>query len=144
MIKATELRIGNWVTTNPMLHQVVEINIYSVVINRVPMNNLRRADESREFRPLNKSTLAHDLSEIYPILLTSELLEKFGFKEHPMHDSEGNEVGYYYYHPSDFVLNEQQEQNTPSLYFQDGPKKVFIHHLHQLQNLFFDLTGEEL
>jgi hypothetical protein len=67
-----------------------------------------------------------------PIPLTPELLEKAGFKK-----------GEYTFAKMDFTLNYNSDLGDYRYRRQDGGATSIIH-LHQLQNLYFALTGEEL
>lgn len=118
MIKANELRIGNFVLWD-------NEDIYS--IKGIGNNGVRFNNDHGQFR-LNK--------RIYPIPLTPEILEKAGF--------EGNRTGFYHSpngKPYSLYLNNEQEV---FLYFGDYDTNIKIKHLHHLQNLYFALTGTEL
>ncbi len=96
MMKANELRIGNYVYDN--LGGVLKIKGISL-----------------------DSTLSH----IKPIPLTEEWLLKFGLM------SIKTELGFW--------------NNGDAIYFSYGfEKSIELKYLHQLQNLYFALTGEEL
>ena len=75
-----------------------------------------------------------DLQELYynsfpmtPVPLTEEWLLKFGFKK-------AYET---YYQYKDFILNDK-------FIMMDIDITIQLKHVHQLQNLYFALTGEEL
>ena len=75
------------------------------------------------------------IGEIHPILLTEEILLKCGFDEQILFEDE-----------CPFFCN-----GDFSLYCEDWNKDKFYHdtemaikYVHQLQNLYFALTGEEL
>jgi hypothetical protein len=73
-----------------------------------------------------------DYSQIEPIPLTEEWLLKFGF--------EINVDGYFNHWNFDLHLyldGDVFESN-------DLPMYIYLKHVHQLQNLYFALTGEEL
>lgn len=120
MIKANELRLGNYFQTN--------------IIQQVGIEHL-------EF--LLNDKLNHSVMK--PIPLTEEWLVKLGFK------SDYNQKWSKNYTP----LGEYFIQ---SIYFNDGKLATEIYddwgsfyhigskikHVHQLQNLYFALTGEEL
>lgn len=76
------------------------------------------------------------------ILITEEWLKKFGFDENPdgIKQNEG-----------DIVFSKEIEGNIISVSYGDNPFFVFdneglnyIKYVHQLQNLYFTITGEEL
>ena len=73
-----------------------------------------------------------DLSDVSPLFLTEEWLVKFGF-EKPMNGS--------------WFSNDKLEidlSNGFRVFLLGGVKSIEIKHVHQLQNLYFALTGEEL
>ncbi len=130
-MKATELRIGNYLCLFSKIVKVLEIS----------NNEIKVATETKtgfiiEKTPLNSLSLD-------PIPLTEEWLLKLGFEridyrlvkniEKHKYDAD------YFYLGLDKVIRLQVlgKRNT-SLYF---PK---IKYIHQLQNLYFSLTGKEL
>jgi len=70
------------------------------------------------------------LINVQPIPLTEEWLLKFGF----------DDLGTYGYGRGNFHICLHENE----FYFSINNRKVFIKHVHQLQNLYFALTGEEL
>lgn len=141
-MKANELRIGNWCSDNA--YEDFKIN----------SNHLGYL-EKRE-----------DIMRIHPIPLTEQWLLDFGFEKKDIIKWNGN---VYDYQPKD-VFTEQIdfvkgdfiyrfETFTYSSGFEKGAEihfcewfpKVYHHincpkieHVHQLQNLYFALTGDEL
>ncbi len=71
------------------------------------------------------------------IPLTEEWLLKFGFNSTEWRDVDGIEDNGFYHSESDILLNRDFQ-------FSEHHKRVEIKHIHQLQNLYFALTGEEL
>ncbi len=117
---ATELRIGNIVNFGGVC-EVVTIH----------------SGGSLKVRPLKYSGTAYDtgISKIQPILLTEAWLLRFGFER-----QEGNlifdlETGYLWKYAEDKLVRFM----TSSL-----ETILFIEYVHQLQNLYFSLTGQEL
>jgi hypothetical protein len=121
MINANELRIGNWVElTHPFNTS----------------QSIRAAVKSEDI--LNADKIG---TEFHPIPLTPEILEKCGFEK----DGE------------DFFIIKIGRKSF-SIYVEDIPDIVYspdigvphnslnapIDYLHQLQNLYFSLTGVEL
>lgn len=116
----TELRIGNWVNVVDKDYQVTQI--------------------------LEKGVNCGLVGALYdivkPIPLTEEWLERFGFEEKMIYNSIHYELG-------DFKVYIDIDNGLPSGYF-DYHKvsmigiKAELNHVHQLQNLYFALTGEEL
>jgi len=85
---------------------------------------------------------AHDIRNIsagfdngktQPILLTEEWLLKFGFEFNNLNET-------YFFEKFSFRLYLRENE----LYHNWMGGNVFIKHVHQLQNLYFALTGEEL
>ena len=118
-MKATELRIGNWVLCEP--------------------NNacIERTIDYEDFK------LAHFDSERFkPIPLTEEWLEGFGFEQHH-NDASFNSVLYI----KNIFGNKPKEWGLYPKYLGSGyvvNKSLHLEHVHQLQNLYYALTGEEL
>lgn len=124
-MKANELRIGNYVYHNIYGEkQVLKItNITDYAVNL----DISNGDVSDQI----------DLDEIEPIPLTEELLEKCGFTK----------VGSNY--EKDWLLlhTHLERQTFDFLLYESSSGKLKatpILYLHQLQNLYFALTGEEL
>ncbi len=138
-MKANELRIGNLVSHHDFegyFPKVIGIKSNGVVILEMPtgFGELHSADYE-------------------PIPLTEEWLLNFGFEKF-VYDSE--ETGYgteyklkasedvFMVYSDDFSLglysDESREENDMAVI----PTYEHIKHVHQLQNLYFALTGEEL
>jgi hypothetical protein len=75
------------------------------------------------------------LTLVKPIPLTEEWLLKFGFKKN-------YKLGLYY--KGGHAIDIHREGNAEFYTGEYGGWFVFIEHVHQLQNLYFALTGEEL
>lgn len=119
-MKATELRIGNWIHDrfNNKDHQVTGHGI----------STLERIE--KEGDPTIQGCGA--------IPLTEEWLEKFGFERIEGWEDENMEV------PPHWRIVNNHWVNLPvrdGKFFHLGQE---IKHIHQLQNLYFSLTGEEL
>ena len=117
-MKITELRIGNLVSVANVISPVLSVHEANVV-------------------SLGKGLLEnYDISEVLPISLTPEILIKAGFKTQDMAD-----MGSYIYlivnHPYLYL-----SFNDASIWIGEHNTKVTT--LHQLQNLYFALTGEDL
>lgn len=67
-----------------------------------------------------------------PILLTEEWLLKFGWKKSDLNIDTWWKPGW--------VINKDQEGN----FFVSKDEKVVLKYIHQLQNIYFALTGKEL
>ena len=105
MIKAKELRIGNWVKRDS------QPNGFKI--------------DSRSFFIIEQHPDWYD-----PIPFTPEILEKAGFVDGKKDRFKAG------YDSDDFV------QQQMSVVFDSTMVK--LKHLHRFQNLYFDLTGEEL
>ncbi len=127
-MKASELRIGNKAFYK---EKVVEIASVSGI-------NYSFGNQDITISTSDNSLLSVDILQLQPIPLTPELLEKCGFKS--------NHPTYYYIPIEDNCLHVYYSNN--GLY---GYNVKYMHaylgeikYLHQLQNLYFALTGEEL
>jgi hypothetical protein len=113
-MKANELRIGNIVLRKEFLHSNLENCRFDKIV--VTHNDINACHiYNRHFEP---------------IPLTEEWLFKFGF----------DDLGTYGYGRGNFHICLHENE----FYFSINNRKVFIKHVHQLQNLYFALTGEEL
>ena len=124
MIHATELRIGNLVECANEIWEVESVS--SSAINAVHRPTENSFGEYSGF----------SVDQIKPIPLTEEWLLKFGFEQEyksPMHSTYWIEnLSYYFWHE-----NKSQYANCKGL-------QIDCQFLHQLQNLYFALTGKEL
>ena len=134
MIKPQELRIGSNVNTELGIAEV--IGIYEDVVDVKGVSVIDNSSGNK----ISISTRSFDgcveYEKIQPIPLTEEILLKFGFeKQH-------NEDDFDYWFKKGFcddILWEHSEGFCHSLNYGGDIKYV-----HQLQNLYFSLTGEEL
>ena len=123
-MKASKLRVGNLVS-EPYSNGVFKVvNINSEGFDYVDMHNVL-------FTALGR----HEITSILPIPLTEEWLLRFGF------EAKGKARIYKFI----FVWLENEE----FVFALSEPIKNKTHltklqHVHQLQNLYFALTGEEL
>lgn len=130
-MKANELRIGNWVLHPPKSRD----KRFEITVNA---NNI----------------LACDNGAIYkPIPLTEEWLMKFGFEKVVYNSGkEGCGTDYYFEcnngifmcYADDFSLGLYSSEYDMLNGLAVIPNWEMTKHVHQLQNLFFALTGEEL
>jgi hypothetical protein len=151
MIPAKELRIDNWVKRNDMDGV---FTIRSLCKDRVFPIHLIDHDNQRNVHYGCECTL----SELEPIPLTPEILEKCGFEEAIFTDGEKywlkDETDYsphprnlkipwkcyrvcYYMNDWYFEVHKDKYGHTPSI-------QTKIHSVHQLMNLYFALTNTEL
>jgi len=119
MVKANELRLGNLVYGFKTIWQI----------------------DFTDFRNYDTDTgeLPYD-----PIQLTPEILERCGFQYYAWPDF----LQFSHFIKNDFILRETDSGysffNTSKCDNSQRQHLVIIRHLHQLQNLYFALTGEEL
>jgi len=124
MIQINELRIGNYITTPLGIDAVFSI---------------RKIDGE-----IDVNTFYDE--EIHPISLTKEWLEKLGFE----FKNNSNQYGWYKdvlnrqfcWCYSEFVSIEFKARQMDE--FQDTIMDIKCKYIHQLQNIYFALTGEEL
>jgi hypothetical protein len=126
MIKSNELRVGNFFTDKTKCNYLVEIE----TVSRYGTTKIRVTEGDSGY------VYDSDLTHLSPTPLTPEILEKCGFVKslttavHGMITEDGKnrftvfEDGRFKFHTEDL--------------------SVKIKYLHQLQNLVFALTGEEL
>lgn len=125
-MKASELRIGNFVDFEKTTHIIDEIG--STIV-RSHWNGADRNAESNDY--------LCTINEIKPIPLTEKWLLKFGFEKHY-----GNVLSL----ETETLLIEWIDSKiylTCGVCAEVG-KEMPIKSVHQLQNLYFALTGEEL
>ena len=123
-MKATELRIGNWVR-----------------IKDVPTTNEWQVESIGNLQQVGGQLWS--IEELEPIPLTEEWLERFGFDKDEEYD-EGGLVDYRWtlmYRSLEFVSFWNSEELNGVNQPQTG---VDVEYVHQLQNLYFALTGQEL
>lgn len=129
MIKAAELRIGNF------LHGDNDPDMYVVSIDAnsgVEMGFLGMSlDEANDY-----GLWHYDFSDLKPIPLTEEWLVKFGYEDKNKHNFFGT-LGLLISNKHYYVSF--TSENGVCIF-----QKHEIKSVHQLQNLYFALTGEEL
>lgn len=133
MIKANELRIGNYILINSKISKI--FNVSDEGVNMV-------IDTLGHF-PINEF---EKLSDCTAIPLTPEILEKCGFKRDTVYFYRYS-IGSFNIHKTlkDFKKADTKENRCFRLALDLGEfLKTEIQYLHQLQNLYFALTGEEL
>ena len=145
-MKANELRIGNFVTINNPEHWKS--------LKNIPLVVTAIKDTCAEFEfsiglspmkatPLNWQTYAQFNCYIEPILLTEEWILKFGFKKTDC-KCECEEDNLEYYEKNKLTIcNWGGKGFVMSNAFSHG-LRINLIYVHQLQNLYFVLIGEEL
>ena len=126
MIQANEIRIGNWV--NIQSH-----NQYARIIE-IKSGRPDNRDFVRISSPNLDTQFAVEIGQIVPIPLTEERLLKAGFEK----DIES------LFYRNNFII--AKTRSRWAFYHNGlmGGELVRIDFLHELQNLFFALTGEEI
>jgi hypothetical protein len=142
-MKPEELRIGNIVLYD---HIVIPPNF----ITANPVILTIDAFDKSNFDPFCKFA---------PIPLTPEWLDKFGFEKHPYKKNGGQECVIWKKgidqqnknHPNEYFIIENVSSEEPPLWCIElqGPSgfviiTIQIQYVHQLQNLYYALTGKEL
>ena len=125
-MKAQELRIGNLVNVPNKEQSPFRIDYFDE--NKVYQN---QGFYNTEFGLVPYHPLTWDISDCAPIPLTPEILEKCGFVSHAIN----------YYHLGEFYIS---YANIGLFEYRHRDTYVIFKHLHQLQNLYYALTGEEL
>jgi hypothetical protein len=128
MIQATELRIGNWIDCYMHRFQVGKISPELVT-------------------DLNADEGQFSIKNLIPIPLTAELLKECGFKKmYRQHDYLLNNwlrITHVHWKDSHPTITEDQFVVGREC-IKTSELNVTIQYLHQLQNLNFALTGQEL
>lgn len=127
MVQANEIRIGNyfehnenWCYRNSHLTSPPKFNF---------------AWEERDWYALGECTMF--LEDCFHIPLTPEILERCGFEY-------GNGKFNEWWVSGKFTLYNNGYKNKNDIEFEESFYKVRIKYFHQLQNLYYALTGEEL
>ena len=121
---ANELRIGNLIQWEDDSHDIVKITGIYIPINVKQYGYFVDYREilSKENPKMNNGCAM--LSEFIPISLTEEWLIKLGMKRNLP------------------IELEQDEYNN--LFFMHKRGEIKVKYVHQLQNIYFDINGEEL
>lgn len=129
MIAANELRIGNWVTHFGNYGKIESIK--------------KDFGNYLVYGKLNNCDFGNVIDAIQPIPLTPEILEKCGFEIHSKYSF------WNFITKNGFAISMWMEDKPCAgfeikgvCYWGEGFTEV--KHLHQLQNLYFALTGQEL
>jgi hypothetical protein len=124
-MNANELRVGNWVEANSPMMQVKEITEHTVGL-------YMPGSEADPF--------LYDIDEINPIPLSPEILEKFGFGK----DISSQYGGYLIKVKEGESIRIVNDESIGWHWPMNGYNRPITNYVHQLQNLIFALTGEEL
>jgi hypothetical protein len=137
MIKATELRLGNFITWNPKLtNAAITLDAMYVEVTEVlphkigyTFPNLEHRVEPFEDDLLQTEKRYKSVEELEPIKLTEEVLQKCSFNE----TMENFKKKYL-----------KKEPDAEGYRYKNKRLNLLIGNLHQLQNLYYFLCGEEL
>jgi hypothetical protein len=129
-MQPNELRIGNWIR----LKNAGGYSPYAKLCSTG--NNIIHVEVDTE--AVKGTYTSTEFANLEPIPLTTELLENIGFK-HGEYPIEGREVYFKSYNEGVKVVVEPASDP----YYKTDIGKPLVY-LHQLQNLYFALTGEEL
>lgn len=117
-MEANELRIGNLVDLGNRIAKVIEINHSACVVV-----DLEETQDTIE-----------DYDRTKPLQITEKWLLKFGFERRPWGLVKG-----------DLLFRDNIKNPCQELTLEIGNGfRVIVQHVHKLQNLYFELTGEEL
>jgi len=134
MIQANELRIGNWL--HYKIDEIVQPTKFRIMDDKFIQVDSIDYDHLLESELPDSYCINHSYRKYYsPIPLTPEILEKCGFgKEGDTYKIVTKNLDYCF--KISFTGNGYFSQNAMA--------KHPILYIHQLQNLYFSLTGEEL
>jgi hypothetical protein len=123
-IKANEIRVGNWLGSS-LLKKTTYHQVDTHFLRQLVFNS---RDEDIPILPFFWE----------PIPLTPKILKKAGFE--PMNYGDG---GFFYeITHGDFTFTQGDKNGFCEVFLNDTNLRV--QYVHQLQNLYFALTGEEL
>ena len=143
MLKANELRIGNYILWNSKLSSpeisflTFPVEVTSIFPDKIGYISpgIEHRSEPFEDDILQTQTAHGPLEEFEPILLTHDILEKCGFEIAGANDQ------YSSYKKEPITIRFVTDN---SIRVNISGREFVCQYLHQLQNLYFDLTGEEL
>ena len=122
MVDPKELRIGNWIQTNSGILKVV--------------NGINYEWEPMEHIVYDDTHIGYSNDELSPIPITPEWLERLGFKSDQFFDDTRP-----IFYLGDFYIDWDTLQPQDCGF---DIAKIKIKYIHQLQNLYHALTGQEL
>jgi hypothetical protein len=132
-MKATELRIGNYVD---VINRKGELHFPAGVVLQVGSISMAECGLYQSNKPVfaQISQTIESLRNIKPIDLTVEWLERFGYERKPWGLVKGG-----------LLFRDNIKHPCQELTLEVGNGfRVTVRYVHQLQNLCFALTGEEL
>jgi len=129
-MKANELRIGNYIESYGNNHKITEI-FFGLV-------------EFEEYLISTEEGITFEIDELKPIPLTEDLLLRFGFEKRLYKWNDGSESDDLFIQNSYFIGIHDGYNTISRLYRNEYQFLMNIESIHQLQNLYFALTGREL
>lgn len=130
MIQPNEIKKGNWVNLDVIPYQITEIKNDCVSARYYPNKAVTLGTQYY----VEETDITYNL--LYPIPLTEDVLLKCGFDENMVLSTNNGELRYYGNGRMDIGGD---DSCTTSMVFMSDCK-----YLHQLQNLFYALTNQEL
>jgi len=126
-MEAKDLRIGNWIYPN--VENATPYPVIAILEDNVVCSRAMHVHQSDTVIPYQ---------DVEPIPLTPEILEKCGFDYIDMYSSLiGNLYFKITFGGNGLIFHYNHHCNPKN-------RQVSVLHLHQLQNLYYSLTGEEL
>nr|DAJ08504.1 MAG TPA: EarP [Caudoviricetes sp.] len=151
MIQANELRIGNYIVFEDCVYawDISDETIQNALDNGVYARGISKIEEIRSYDVMSNGKL-YPFNNVYPVPLTEKILLKCNFKKEILFPLTftltvqtyilSPRINIYAYLDNDKVCS--------SIRLIQGSNKngnmIQIMSLHQLQNLYFTLTGKEL
>jgi hypothetical protein len=107
--------------------------------NELRFGNWFLTKDGEYFQVTDLPTIFYYLEDLHPIPLTRDVLERAGFPYDVQYE-------FYEHYP---IAIELEEKHTSQVFISFGGETkldnpALVSHLHQLQNLYFALTGEEI
>ena len=134
-IKANDLRIGNFVLDRG--NKILTIDRFWG--NKIECDIKGMPDKSESGIQVYFHPFTEDIDYLIPIPLTEEWLLKFGFVTSEKLWDSFSRSNYYLSKKGELCFNLYESKNIFYMY-----EYRHIEYVHQLQNLYFALTGEEL
>ena len=128
-MRANELRIGNYILDRG--NKILTIDRF--IGNKIECDIKGMPDKSENGIPIYYHPFTEEINYLKAIPLTEEWLLKFGFKWKNFAFRDGT-----------FTVRFQKEFYVYLSFDGVRPSQVKLEYCHQLQNLYFALTGEEL
>lgn len=130
MIKENELRVGNYIADYEEKENYFKIE-------QIRINSI--GDYVAVYR---LGSICCQVNLLEPIPLTEEILLKCGF-ENEVDDIDGKMYNIYFVTNTEYLI-EYFYKEKEYIFTDDMGLKIYINSIHQLQNLYYALTNEEL